>query len=39
MQSAIADNKVLVERMLRGEVNWLDQFAADAVWIIPGTTR
>lgn len=39
MESATADNKMLVERMLCGEVDWLDQFASDAVWIIPGTTR
>jgi uncharacterized protein len=25
--------------MLAGEVNWLEQWAIDGVWIIPGTTR
>lgn len=33
------DNKKLVERMLAGEVNWLEQWANDGLWMIPGSTR
>lgn len=36
---AIADNKLLVTRMLAGETNWLEQWAADGVWTIPGSTK
>ena len=34
-----AENKILIRRMLGGEVNWLEQWASDGIWIIPGTTR
>jgi ketosteroid isomerase-like protein len=33
------ENKMLVRRMLAGEVDWLEQWASDAVWTIPGSTR
>ncbi len=33
------ENKILVKRMLAGEVDWLEQWASDGVWIIPGSTR
>ncbi len=34
-----ADNKVLIRRMLAGEVDYLEQWANDAVWTIPGSTK
>ena len=35
----IADNKLLVTRMLAGETDWLEQWSADGVWTIPGSTK
>ena len=34
-----AENKMLINRMLAGEVDWLEQWASDAVWVIPGSTK
>jgi uncharacterized protein len=34
-----AENKMIVTRMLAGEVDWLDQWDNKGVWVIPGTTR
>jgi ketosteroid isomerase-like protein len=34
-----AENKMLISRMLAGEVDWLEQWASDAVWMIPGSTK
>ncbi len=34
-----AENKVLISRMLAGEIDWLEQWASDAVWVIPGSTK
>jgi hypothetical protein len=33
-----AKNKMLIRRMLAGEVDRLEQWASDAVWMIPGST-
>ena len=32
-------NKLLVTRMLAGEVDWLEQWASDGVWTIPGSAK
>ena len=39
MKMPEAENKTLVKRMLAGEVDWLEQWASDGVWMIPGSTR
>jgi uncharacterized protein len=33
------ENKMLIRRMLAGEVGYLEQWASDAVWTILGSTR
>ena len=33
------ENKMLIRRMLAGEVDYLEQWASDAVWTIQGSTR
>jgi ketosteroid isomerase-like protein len=33
------ENKRLIEQVIAGEGDYEDQWAEDAVWIIPGTTR
>lgn len=35
----VVDNKNLVRRMLAGETNWLEQWAVDGIWTIPGSTK
>jgi ketosteroid isomerase-like protein len=39
MRMSEADNRMLIKRMLAGEVDWLEQWASDGVWMIPGSTR
>jgi hypothetical protein len=39
IRMAEAENKMLIRRMLAGEVDWLEQWASDAVWVIPGSTK
>lgn len=34
-----AENRMLISRMLAGEIDWLEQWAGDAVWVIPGSTK
>ena len=34
-----AENKTLIKRMLTGEIDWLEQWATDAVWTIQGSTK
>jgi len=33
------ENKQMIESMLAGTVGWLEQWASDGVWIIPGSSR
>jgi ketosteroid isomerase-like protein len=36
---AATENRRLVERMLAGEIDWLEQWSSDGLWSIPGSTR
>jgi ketosteroid isomerase-like protein len=39
METAATENKMLVKRMLAGEVDWLEQWASNQEWMISGSAR